>query len=261
MLSLKRAIEENRYLIQTWVKYKIQASYIDTKLGIFWIILQPIFHTLIYTFAFGTLIGQKPRGGVPFVLFFLAGTSIWQFINSNWMKAGNIIVGNLGLMSQVKVSAEAIVLVELIESLVEFTINFIILVVVAAIMGFFPTMLYLYLPIIFLIIFIATLGGMFFISSLGVFIRDIPTIVSMVLRLLFFVSGVIITPDMLPENLQGYLSLNPLLQMIESVRDLVIYAKAPSVLSLVYMSAFSLLSFIIGYFTFRKRQGVFVDYL
>lgn len=260
MVGFITTLGQNKFLIKTWVKYNIQANYIDTKLGIFWIILQPIFHTLIYTFAFGTLIGQVPRGGVPFVLFFLAGTSIWQFINTNWMKAGNIIVGNLGLMSQVKVSAEAIVIVQLIESLVEFTINFIILVVACALFGFFPTKLYIYLPIVFLIIIITTLGGMFFISSLGVFIRDIPTIVSMVLRLLFFVSGVIITPDMVPENLQGYLTLNPLLQMIESVRDLVIYAKAPSVLSMVYMSAFSLLSIIIGYLTFRKRQGVFVDY-
>ncbi len=75
MWSLLTTILENRYLIQTWSKYNIQAQYIDTRLGLAWIILQPIFQTLIYTFAFGTLLGRNPRGGVPFVLFFLAGTT------------------------------------------------------------------------------------------------------------------------------------------------------------------------------------------
>ena len=260
MLAIFETIRENKYLIKTWVKYNIQANYIDTKLGLFWIVLQPIFQTLIYTFVFGSLIGRNPRGGVPFILFFLAGTSIWQFINNNWMQAGNIVVKNMGLMSQVKVSAEALVVVQLLESLLDFAINFLILVVVSILFGYYPTYLYLYLPFVFMIIFTATLGGMFFISSLGVFIRDIPTILSMVLRLLFFVSGVIITPDMLPENLSGYLSLNPLLLMIEAVRDLVIYAEVPDWMSILYMVAFSILIFIIGYSHFRKRQGIFVDY-
>ena len=62
---------------------------------------------LIYSFAFGTLIQRAPRGGAPFVIFFLAGTSVWQVMNSNWMKAGHVIVRNINLMSQVKLSVIA----------------------------------------------------------------------------------------------------------------------------------------------------------
>jgi lipopolysaccharide transport system permease protein len=260
MLSIVNTIKDNKFLISTWAKYNLQANYIDTKLGVFWIILQPIFQTLIYTLVFGTLLGRNPRGDVPFILFFLAGTSVWQFMNNNWMQASNIVVKNINLMSQVKISAEAVVIVQLVESLVDFIINFVILVIFSLLFGYFPTYYYLYLPLIFAIIIVTTLGGMFFISSLGVFIRDIPTLLSMVLRLLFFVSGVIITPDMLPENIQGFLWLNPLLQMIEAVRNLVIYAKAPTFQSVLYMASFSILVFWGGYSHFKKRQGVFVDY-
>ena len=260
MLRIFKTIRENKFLISTWVKYNIQSDYIDTKLGIIWIILQPIFQTLIYTLVFGTLIGRTPRGGVPFILFFLAGISVWQFMNTNWMQAGNIIVKNVSLMSQVKLSAEAIVIIQLIESLLEFAINLIILVIAAIIFGFVPTAAYLYLPLVLFIILVTTLGGMFFISSLGVFIRDIPTLISMFLKLLFYVSGVIITPDMLPEHLRGIFSLNPLLLMIETVRDIIIYAKAPDFQSMLYIGAFSILVFIFGYSHFSKRQGIFVDY-
>ncbi len=226
----------------------------------FWLILQPIFQTLIYTLVFGPLIGRNPRGGVPFILFFLAGISVWQFINTNWMQAGSLIVRNVTLMSQVKISAEAIVIVQLVESLVELSINLVILFIVSMLFGYMPTITYLYLPIVLFIIILTTAGGMFFISSLGVFIRDIPKVLSMVLRLLFYISGVIITPDMLPVEIRGIFSLNPLLQMIETTRNLVIYNKIPNIQSLLYMVSFGFLIFYFGYSFFRKRQGVFVDY-
>lgn len=260
MLSIVNTIKTNRFLIKTWVKYNIQSNYIDTKLGIFWIILQPIFQTLIYTLVFGTLLGRNARGGVPFIIFFLAGTSVWQFMNNNWMQASNIIVRNINLMSQVKISAEAVVIVQFVESLVDFGINLVILVVFSILFGYFPTQYYFYLPLMLAIILLVTLGGMYFISGLGVFIRDIPTVLSMILRLLFFVSGVIITPDMMSEKIQGPMSLNPLLQMIEAVRNIVLYAEAPTMKSIVYMTSFSMLVFLVGYRYFKKRQGVFVDY-
>jgi len=247
-------------MILTWVRYNIQATYIDTKLGIVWIILQPILQTLIYTFAFGTLLGQSPRGDVPFILFFLAGLTTWTFINNNWMQSGHLIVKNIHLMDQIKISAEAIVLVQLAESFVEFLINFIILFIATLLYGYPPTLAYLYLPLVLAFIVVMTLGGMFYIASMGVFIRDIPNIVSMVLRLMFFVSGVIITPDMLSGTAGNLLEINPVLVMIESVRDIVVYAQSPSPISLLYSGAFALLAFMIGYLHFRKRQGTFVDY-
>jgi ABC-type polysaccharide/polyol phosphate export permease len=260
MLSILTTIKNNKYLISTWVRFNIQSNYIDSKLGLLWIILQPILQTLIYTFAFGTLIGRQPRGGVPFILFFLAGTTVWQFISSNWMQAGNLIVKNNNLMSQVKTSAEALVIIQLLERFVDFLISFVILMVVSALFGYYPTYTYLYLPLVLFFIILTAIGGSFFLSSLGVFIRDIPTVTSLILRFLFFLSGVIITPDMLPESVGGFLSLNPLMLMIEAVRDLVIYSEIPSIQSFLYMGSFSLLLYIMGYAHFKKRQGVFVDY-
>lgn len=260
MLSILKTIKDNKHLISTWTRYNIQANYIDTKLGLIWLILQPIIQTSIYTFAFSTLLNRQPRGGAPFVLFFLAGTTVWQFITSAWMQAGQLMVKNAGLLSQVKISAEAIVIVQLLEKLVDFLISFFILVIASSLFGYYPTYTYLLLIIVMASIILSSLGGMFLLSSLGVFIRDIPSVTSLVLRFLFFVSGVIISPDMLPETMGGILKLNPLLLMIEATRDLVIYSEIPSIQNFLYMGSFSLLIFIIGYSHFKKRQGIFVDY-
>ena len=110
----------------------------------------------------------------------------------------------------------------------------------------------------FLILF--ALGGTFFLSTSGIFIRDISNLSSMVMRLLFFLSGVIITPDMLPAKFGGLLMLNPILHFVETGRDLIIYAKVPPFQSVVYMFSWSLLIFTLGYSFFRKRKGTLVDY-
>ncbi|MEJ2487781.1 MAG: ABC transporter permease [Anaerolineales bacterium] len=203
---------------------------------------------------------RPPKGEVPFILFFLGGITTWSFINNNWMQSGHMIVKHIDLLDQVKLEAETIVVVKLIASLIEFVLNFLVFIVFSATLGYFPNATYLYLPIIIFFIILTTLGGMYFFSSLGVFVRDIPNVIGMALRLLFFVSGVLITPDMIPDKFQGILSINPLLHLIESLRSIIIYSQPPSLISFIYMGSFSLLAFLIGLTHFQKRKGIFVDY-
>lgn len=260
MLSIIDTIKDNRILIFTWVKFDIESDYIDSKLGLFWLILEPLLQTLIYSFIFSLLLPRPPKGNVPFIVFYLSGITVWQFMNTNWMSSGLLMVRFSRLVSGIKLSAEAMVIIEMMKRFVEFTINFFLLILIAAIYGFYPSTTYFLIPLIFFFMVLMTLGGMFFLSSLGIFIRDIPNITSMILRLLFFLSGVIITPDMLPIKYQGILELNPILHLIEAIRDLVIYSTLPSRMSLLYMGSFSFLIFFFGYTYFKKRQGIFVDY-
>ena len=81
------------------------------------------------------------------------------------------------------------------------------------------------------------------------------------MQVLFFISWVIITTAMLPDTYSVILKINPILHMIESLRYIMIYQQAPSLESLVYIGAFSLLTFLIGYGYFRNRKGVFVDHM
>jgi ABC-type polysaccharide/polyol phosphate export permease len=260
ILKLIRTIKENKSLIYTWIKFDIQANYIDTKLGLIWLFLEPIFQTLVYAFIFSALLNRLPKGNVPFIIFYLAGISTWQFINLNWISAGLLFVRYGRILSDVKISAEALVVIEVLEKFVEYMVNFVILVIICAFFGYFPTITYLYIPFYLVVLFLMTIGGTFFLSTSGIFIRDISNITGMIMRLLFFLSGVIITPDMLPNKYSRFLMLNPILHFMETIRNLVIYSEVPSWQSITYMISCSLLVFVIGYSFFRKRQGIIVDY-
>ena len=252
----------NRKLISIWTRYNIQSDYIDKKLGIVWIILRPIIMTLIYTFIFGSFFDRKPRGGVPFILFFLAGMTVWQYISTCTMTAGNMYVRNIRLMSQINFPRESIAFVQIAETTIDFFITFIVLIVLSIVYGYYPSLMYLYLPLLILIIFLFNLGIMFVLGSIGVFVRDIPEITSLGIRFLFYISGVIFEPDLI--NAEGLtrtiLNLNPVLWMVQTFRNVIIYSEAPPPGILLGLSVLSIIVVLIGFNVFRSREGVFADY-
>lgn len=253
-------IWKSRYLITTWARYNVEANYLDTKLGALWIVLQPVMETLVYTAVFSLILARKPRGGVPFVLFFLSGMILWQFFSSALIKASTLMNSKINTISQIKFPNQTLIFVELLEKLVDFVVTFIILIVLNAFWGFFPTIIYFYLPLILLIFFMFTMGAMFTLAALGAFVQDISQITGLALRFLLYFSGVLISSDMIPEKFAILLNFNPLFFMIESFRNVVLYSEAPHTGLLLIWSIISALFLFVGIYFFRAYDGLFADY-
>ena len=262
MLENLKEIWQRRHMVYIWTLYNLQARYINTRLVIVWILIQPLAMTLIYAFAFGTILGVRaPRGGVPFICFFISGVTIWTFFSSCITLSHSSVVSNIGMMTQIRFPREAVVLVRFCETVVDFLVTFVIMVGITAVYGYYPNTAYLFLPLIVLGYMLISLGLMFLFGSLSVYIRDIPQLISIALRLLFYISGVIFSIDMLPEGLQRFVYVNPLAIMIQSFRDIILYAETPSLFDMGYILFVGLIFFLIGYGYFKQREKEFADYL
>jgi lipopolysaccharide transport system permease protein len=251
---------KSRHLITTWTRYNIEGTYLDTKLGAIWIVLQPIILTLIYATVFGLFLARKPRGDVPFVSFFLAGLVFWQFFSDCVMHSSVLMTTKMNMISQIKFPKEALIFVDFLEKLVDFVVTFLILIILNAFYGFYPTLSYFYLPVILLTAFSITLGIMFILSALGVFVQDTPQITSLVLRFLFYFSGILISADMVSPKIASILSLNPLFFLIESFRNVILYSEAPDFITMSLWLVFSILFLIAGVAFFKANDGTFPDY-
>ena len=60
----------------------IKLRYKQTILGPLWFFIQPLFTTLVFTIVFGGM-AQIPTGGLPPMLFYLAGTTAWNSMRMN----------------------------------------------------------------------------------------------------------------------------------------------------------------------------------
>ncbi|HND96715.1 MAG TPA: ABC transporter permease, partial [Chitinophagaceae bacterium] len=118
---------KSRYLITTWAKYNIESTYLEAKLGVLWIILQPIIEALIYTAVFGFILDRKPRGDAPFVLFFLSGMILWNFFSNAMVRSATLMNSKINTISQIKFPNQTLVFVFILEKFVDFLVAFVVL--------------------------------------------------------------------------------------------------------------------------------------
>ena len=67
-----------RDLLMLLVRREFVATYKQTILGPIWFFLQPILTTLTFVLVFGRIAGI-PTDGVPMIIFYLAGITLWNY--------------------------------------------------------------------------------------------------------------------------------------------------------------------------------------
>jgi homopolymeric O-antigen transport system permease protein len=97
-----RAKELWRYRRILWflAERRIKDRYEDTTLGKFWLFARPLMPILISTIIFGRLLGV-PSDGVPYFLFFLAGSSCWRIFERSVQWVTRSLDQNRGLIKKV----------------------------------------------------------------------------------------------------------------------------------------------------------------
>ncbi len=252
-----RRLRANRGLLRIWVQYNVQSRYSQTFLGILWIILLPLSSALVMNIVFSELL--KVPTDVPFISFLLVGLVCWGLFNQAISAGMRSILGAMGLVNQIYFPREIIVLSALGEAIVDAFFMLVATVVINAVVGIYPTVYLLLLPLVIIIQLAFCLGLMFIVSWLSVLVRDIPQLVSVLLQILFYLCPIIYPLAALPNRFQPLIALNPLSSLINAYRDLIIYGRLPSLLSLVYPAALAVGVLIFGYRLFKSNEDRFAD--
>ena len=104
-----------------------------------------------------------------------------------------------------------------------------------------------------------SLGIAWILASLGVFIRDIGQIVSILTTVLMFLSPVFYPLSAIPENYRPIIMANPLTFIIEQARAVLVFGKMPNWWGLlIYFCVASLVTWL-GFAWFQKTRKGFAD--
>jgi lipopolysaccharide transport system permease protein len=117
----------------------------------------------------------------------------------------------------------------------------------------------LYFPILLIPLAFLTLGFSWFISAIGVFLRDVGQAVAVLLQLVFFMTPVIYPLSAAPESLRTVLRLNPLTIIVENARRVLIEGHPPEWTWLIVVTIASLAVFQLGYLWFMMSKRAFAD--
>ena len=143
--------------------------------------------------------------------------------------------------------------------LINFLISCVIILLFVLFGGIGFSVQLLWLPLIAIIQSALSLGLLFILSAINVYVRDIEYLVGFLLNLLFYATPILYTADMFPESIRWVLYLNPMTTIIEAYRNIFYYQQSPALTSLMIVFAVSFLILIIGYLIFKKLERGFAE--
>ena len=113
-----------RDLFVLFIKRDITVTYKQTILGPLWFFIQPLLTTLMFLLVFGKIAGI-PTGGVPPILFYMGGITVWNYFSECLRLTSDTFVKNAGLFGKIYFPRIITPLSVVSSNLVKFGIQFV----------------------------------------------------------------------------------------------------------------------------------------
>ena len=217
------AIWKYRDLLMLLVRRDFVSVYKQTILGPLWLFIQPVLTTLTFTIIFGN-IAHISTDGIPPMLFYLAGITLWTYFSDCLNKTSNTFVSNAGVFGKVYFPRLIMPLSVLVSNLVKLGIQMLLFLVIwfyflAQGADFNPNYWYiLFVPLLILLMAGLGLGFGILISSLTTKYRDLTFLVGFGVQLLMYASPIVYPLSTVPEKYRWILLMNPISSIIEGFK-------------------------------------------
>lgn len=260
----KRRYLHNCTLVKQFIKRDISSRYKGSYLGILWSFITPILMLIIYTFVFSVIFKARWGEGestskFEFALILFSGLIVFNIFSEVISRAPSLIINNVNYVKKVVFPLEILPIVAIGTALFHGFISVVILIIGILIAYGTISWTVLLFPIILLPILLILLGISWFLSSLGVFIRDVGQIVGVTIPALMFLSPIFYPIASIPENLQFLYYFNPISYVVEDTRRILIYGVTPHWEWLFFETLVGLLIMYLGYKWFEKTRKGFAD--
>lgn len=253
---------KHRELIWNFAKRNLIGRYKGSYLGILWSFLDPLFMLCIYTFVFGIIFGVKlpaDIGTSSFAIFLFSGLIPWRAFSESLNTSTGIIISNVNLVKKVIFPLEIFSTSTVISSIINSFFSMTILFIGMLILDHRIPLTFLYLFIIFIPQILFTTGLCWFLSSIGVFLRDIKSIVSVILMAWMYMTPIFYPVERIPEKFRLIMNLNPMHVIVTNYRRVLLMGVSPDWFWLTFVTITGIIFSILGYTWFMKSKGAFAD--
>jgi ABC-type polysaccharide/polyol phosphate export permease len=229
-------------LLQVLVARNLKVRYRGSFLGVYWSLINPLLMTGVYTAIFGTAFASYYGNSIiNYVLAVFTGLVVINLFSASTTQALLSVVNNGTLLNKISLPVSIFPISLIAANVFQFVIGVLPLL---AIMTFinsksFVNVLTLLLPLLALILVCS--GISLLVSTLFVFFRDLPYFYELLVFMLWLSSPVFYPTAIVPASVKSFLILNPLLPVIESIRQISLSGTLPN----FYLITQSLLSGVI----------------
>jgi teichoic acid transport system permease protein len=209
----------SRYLVQLWARRhftvelarsRFQAETQQDRLGLAWVVIQPLINAAVYGTIFGFLLPGSTRPD-NFVAFLVTGIFVFQFFASCFASGAKSITSNLGLVRALHFPRALLPVSVVLEQLFAFGPMLLVLGVLVLATGEPLAWTWVLVGPATALLTLFALGVAFVAGRLTIHARDFTQLIPFLTRVLFYTSGIFFSVDRITDNpwLRGLLGANP----------------------------------------------------
>lgn len=241
-------------------KAELKAEVAGSYLNWVWWVLEPFCLMLIYAFIFGFVFDAREE---YFTAFIYVGLTLWTFFNQNMKNSVRMVKKNKPIISKVYLPKFILIESKMMVNAFKMLISFGIVIFLMIYYRIPLTWKIVYVIPVLICLLVLNFGFMTILTHFGVYVEDLANVVTIVLRLVFYMTGIMFSIERRigakhPEMAMILEKLNPMAFLISSMRKCLLYGEQPEVLGIVLWTLAGLLLSVIGVYTIYKNENSYV---
>lgn len=253
-----------RFFIFSSIKTELYAKFVRSRLGGLWLILNPLAQVLIFAFVLSAVLSAKLPGidnRYAYAIYLMSGTLGWTLFSEIVNRCLTLFIDNGNILKKLVFPKIALPLIVSGSALVNNLLLFVAILAIFGLLGHLPGAALVYLPALMAINIALALGLGLTLGVLNVFMRDIGQVVPVLMQFLYWFTPIVYMANIIPQQYQEWLRLNPLLPIVTGYQDTLLYNRAPDWSALGMVCVFAVALLAVSLLLLRKAAPEMVDQL
>ncbi|MCJ7832281.1 MAG: ABC transporter permease [Actinobacteria bacterium] len=186
-----------REILVNLVRKELKVKYTKSVLGAAWSMLNPLFYLAVFSFVMHVIGRPVP----DFPIYLLSGVIAWSFFSGSLTLATRSIIDNTSLVKKVYFPREILPLAAVGTSLVDFVLQYLVLIAFMLVTGYhflgWNTLLFIPATVTMLIV---TMAISFWVAAVNVTYRDVQHLLNLLLLAWFWLTPIVYPAALLQEK-------------------------------------------------------------
>ncbi len=262
--GLTMELFQSRHLIWKLAKNDFKKRYAGSYMGAVWAMVQPVVTIAMYYIVFDKIMGNsinRGTGDIPYVLFLTTGLVPWFYFTEALNNGTNALLEYNYLVKKVVFKISVLPIIKIIAATFIHAFFAGVMLVVAALYGYYPTVYTLQIFYYSACLFIFVLALCYTTCSIVVFFKDLTQIINIALQIGMWATPILWNIDSLSPKWVVILKLNPLVYIVNGYRSAV-YERQwffRDFFSTMYFWIVTVVLFGIGTAIFKRLKVHFAD--
>ena len=254
-----------RHFILSSVKREFQVRYMNSVLGGLWAIINPMAMIAVYTLIFSQLMQARLPGqtgtSYAYGIYLCSGLLLWTLFSEIAGRNTQIFLEQGNLIKKMNFPKICLPVIVSLTAFLNFGIVFLLFLGFLAITSNLPGLALLGLVPALLTLLVFATGLGISLGVMNVFFRDVGHFFSVFLQFWFWLTPVVYTIEIVPNQFRFLIEMNPLMPVMKASQMIFVNNQVLALHTLAVPFGLGVALCIFGLIQFKKRAGEMVDEL